>query len=685
MRVGALIVGLFLFFTSLLWSQSNKKLYKQLQKTMEDAELWIEENEFYQPLEELTFYLDFFPNHPKLNFLIGFCHFALGHHDEAMKYLEKAYKSPPSEGLDRTEVEWWYAKALLLHEEPEKALTLFQRCKEEFVRRKQQAQEEKEKEEIKKWVGKVKEAELHISYCKNAIRYMANPVKVEIKNVGPMINSRYPDFGPVITADESEMLFTSRRPSNYGGIAHDGFHYEDIYISKRDEKGRWTKAENIGKPINTDDHDATIALSADGQVLFIYKDDNGGDIYFSELKGGEWTKPRNLNVMSVDKSINTSAWEPSVCMSADGKELFFVSDRKDEQGRRQRDIFYCYRLPNGKWSPAQRLPYPINTEYDEDAPFLHPDGKTLYFSSNRPESMGDFDIFYSVRDENGNWSEPVNLGYPINTTDKDIYFVMSADGRHGYYASHRKDSYGAKDIYLIDFSPMLAQKEEPEEKPKEEKPKIPIPRSTVTLLKGNVMNAKTKMPLEAKIVLIDLATQDTYTVLRSNARTGRYLVTMVPGKNYAIFAQATGYMDYSKNIYIPETQAEYQEIIEHIYLEPIAVGSRAILRNVFFDFDKATLRPESKVELDKWVKFLKDNPNIKIEIGGHTDIRGSDEYNMDLSMRRARAVYNYFLEHGIPAERMTYKGYGETQLLTTETTEEAHQLNRRVEIKIIAE
>ncbi len=649
-----------LLFVVSLYGQS-----RQLVKAFKSAQRYIDNHQYQSALEILQKQTP--SNHPRLNFLLGICYFSLGNYEEALAAFEKAYEKRFSDkALDPLQLQWYYARALLINEKPSEALKLFQEYRRQLLRK--PIENPADQRALLTRRRQLKLVDLYIAYCKNAIHYLQNPLKVEVKNLGAVINSPYPDFAPVITADEQKLFFTSRRPGNKGKIASDGFPYEDIYVSERDSQGNWQQPRPL-ETINTDFHDATIAISPDGLTLFILRSDNGGDLYFSEFHQGVWTPPKNLNVLSSDGRINTEAWEPSVCISADGKMLFFVSDREDAWGRRQRDIFYCYRLSNGKWSSPQRLPYPINTEYEEDAPFLHPDGKTLYFSSNRPESMGGFDIFYSVRNENGQWSKPVNLGYPINTTGDDLYFVLSASGKHGYYASKRKDSFGEKDIYLIDFSPLWA----------ENKKNL---HASVVLLKGWVKSAKTQQPLEAKIIIVNLEKQDTYAVTRSEPTTGNYLVTITPGK-YAIFVHAKNHLDYSKHIVISEEQVVYREVVENILLEPIEEGKRVILRNVFFDFDKATLRPESKVELDKWVRFLKENPELKIEIAGHTDLRGSQQHNLKLSEARAKAVYDYFVTKGIAPRRMRYKGYGASQPLTYENTEEAHQKNRRVEIWIV--
>ena len=520
-----------------------------------------------------------------------------------------------------------------------------------------------------------------LQQLKNAENYIAQPLKVEIRNLGPQINSPYPDFAPVISADESVLYFTSRRPGSTGNkIASDGLHFEDIYVSEN-QNGQWTPARNVGSPLNSATHDACIALSADGQTLFLFNSDNGGDIFQSRLKGTRWLPPKNLG-----SPINSKYWEPSVCLSADERTLFFVSDRPGGMGGR--DIYMCRRLPNGKWSAPINLGPPINTPYDEDGPFFHPDGKTLFYSSNGPNSMGGFDIFRSEIRPDSTWSPPINLGYPINTPGDDIYFVLSASGLHGYYASERDDSYGEKDIYLVDFSTLQVASTPPQETKEEElnvtsEPSAaPVFRPNLTLVTGIIYDEETKAPLEATIVIIDNVRSETLAVLTSNAATGKYLISLPAGKNYGIAVTASGYAFHSENFIVEESMG-YREVRKDIGLNRYKSGTVIILRNIFFDFDKATLRPESKTELERLYQLMIDNPRMKVRLAGHTDSFGSDEYNQRLSEARAKAVYEYLISRGISAGRLAYIGYGESRPIDTNDTEEGRQNNRRVELEIL--
>jgi outer membrane protein OmpA-like peptidoglycan-associated protein len=374
-----------------------------------------------------------------------------------------------------------------------------------------------------------------------------------------------------------------------------------------------------------------------------------------------------------------------VCLSADERTLFFVSDRPGGLGGR--DIYMCRRLPNGKWSAPINLGPPVNTPYDEDGPFFHPDGKTLFYSSNGPNSMGGFDIFRTELRPDSTWAPPANLGYPINTPGDEIYFVLSASGLHGYYASERDDSYGEKDIYLIDFSTLREEKPVASQKPADDlqissEPAPVTFRPNLTLVTGIIYDAETNQPLEATITLIDNEKGDTIAVLTSNAASGKYLISLPAGRNYGIAVTAPGYAFHSEN-FIVETTQGYREVRKDIGLNKYKTGTVIILRNIFFDFDKATLRPESKAELERVYQLLVENPRLKIRIAGHTDSMGSDEYNQKLSENRARSVYEYLIQRGISADRLSYIGYGESKPVDTNETDEGRQNNRRVELEIL--
>ena len=652
------IAALLLLVPFIVFSQNIKKPLKNA-------------NSFYEQklyLEAIPAYLEVLKidnNNAEANYKLGVSYIHTIHKIKAYPYLEKAYKVNPAIAPD---LNYELGRAYQFTHKFDEALEAYKRYKKQI--------DPKNIEETKKVDRKIFE-------CENGIIYIKNPVKAEVKNMGPLLNTKYSEFAPVITADESMLVFTSRRPGSTGNLLDEKQDYfEDIYVSMN-KNDQWQAPQNIGKPINTDGHDASIAISPDGSQVFLYKDDNNGDIFVSKFEGLEWSKPEGLG-----KNVDTKHGETSVSMTADGKMIFFTSDR--EGGFGDLDIYMSKKDKKGKWGEAVNIGKTVNTEYAEESPFIHPDGKTLYFSSKGHAGMGDFDIFKTTLQPDGTWSQPENLGYPINTADDDIYFVLSADNKHGYYSSQREDGYGEKDLYIISMPKpeILASAESKDIKlaSKDTKKKIaPIAKvesfNPVTILKGTVRDELTKDVLEADIIIIDNEKNETISEIKSNKTTGAYLVVLPSGKNYGIRVQHPSYLFHSENFDIPASTS-YQEIVKDVDLKKAAVGTKIVLRNIFFDFDKATLRPESSSELENLYKVLTDNPNMKIEISGHTDNKGTAEYNKDLSQRRAKAVVDYLITKGIKADRLKYAGYGFDQPIATNDTDEGRQLNRRTEFEI---
>jgi len=500
-----------------------------------------------------------------------------------------------------------------------------------------------------------------IDMCKSGQILMAAPVRMKIQNLGTTVNSGYADYSPVLSADQNTIFFTSRRPETTGNQKDsEGNNMEDIYTAGRTKSG-WSKATNVGMPVNTEWHEATVGISPDGQTILIYKDDMGdGNIYSTSLDGDAWSVPVKLN-----ENINTKYWEPSAFISADGNTLYFTSDRPGGLGGS--DLYVSTLTTEGDWGKAVNMGPNINTPYDEDAPFIHPDGVTLSFSSNGHNTMGGFDIFTSLLSDEGTWSEPVNAGYPLNTTYDDIFYVVSPDNRTAYFSSFRADGFGEKDNYMATF---------------------PDRKSTpLTLMKGIVNNESGKPAGKVIITVTDNETGHVVGVYHTNKTTGKFLFILTPGKNYNITYQAENHLFYSENMEIPK-KSNYYEIDRSVSLIPIVVGSKIILNNIFFDFDKSSLRPLSNVELRNLVTLLKSNPNLKVEISGHTDSKGDAAYNQKLSEERAQAVVNSLAASGIDAARMQAKGYGKTMPVSGNKkangtdNPEGRQLNRRVELKI---
>ncbi len=675
-----------IIFTANVYAQNvefTKENFKEDKDGLKEAKKNLEKGDEFFALATVfykqaldSYYLaaqKFNPNNAMLNYKIGKCYLYSNYKLKSIPFLEKSIQLNPA--VD-PQVHYLLGKAYHLNMEWDKAIKEFQTFQQTL-----------KGEELALIMGDVNS---HISQCLTGKEMVKNPIRVFIDNVGADVNSQFPDYGPVISADESVMLFTSRRTGSTGEKIDEEINefYEDIYMSTR-VNGKWTKAVNMGSPINTDNHDANSGLSADGQKLLIYIGNNNGDLYESELKGDKWSKPDHMN-----KNINTSYHESSACYTPDGKSVYFVTDKPDG-GLGDRDIYVSTKDEKGKWGKAVNLGPTINTQYGEEGVFLHPDGKTLYFSSQGHTSMGGYDIFKSVLNtETKVWSKPVNIGYPVNTPDDDVFFVTSASGKHGYYASFNANGYGEKDIYVITFlgleKPMIMNNEDnllaSQAAPVKETviaPVLAIKEAQLTILKGVITDELTKQPLEATIEIVDNLKNQVIASFTSNSSTGKYLVSLPAGRNYGIAVKKDNYLFHSENFDIPNTAA-YQEVVKDVALKNIAVGSKIILKNIFFDFDKATLRPESTNELERLAKLLNDFPTLKIEISGHTDSKGADEYNKTLSNNRAKAVLDYLVKAGISAGRLTSVGYGEEQPIATNDTDEGRQLNRRTEFKILS-
>ncbi len=511
------------------------------------------------------------------------------------------------------------------------------------------------------------ESDRLIAQCVYAKILIANPVDLIVGNISNKVNGKFADYAPVMSVDEKTLLFTSRREGSTGGMQKDETMYrEDIYMCTKGSDGEWSEPKNIAN-INSEFNEATVGLSVDGQQVLFYSDktvDGNGDIYISKLNGDDWGTPTIL-----PSPINTKSQEPDACFSADGNILYFVSDRKGGYGGF--DIYMVKKLPNGEWSFPQNLGGKINTPYNDRAPFMHPDGVTLFFCSEGHKSMGGYDIFQSMQDENGAWTDAENIGYPINTTDDDVFYGTSADGKRSYYSSFREDGYGEKDIYLIT---------------------LPKKAETALTVMGGVFRlegANGKIPENAQIVVTDNETGDIVGIYKPNSKTGKYLFVLPAGKNYNVTYEAEGYLFKSENLIVPE-KSEFSTIQSEIKLSPIEAGQAIILNNIFFDFDKATITPESKTELDKLFRLLVNNPSMKVEIQGHTDSKGNDDYNKRLSQERSESVVKFLVAKGINKSQLSAKGYGETKPIAKNTNDdgsdnpEGRKLNRRTEMKILS-
>tara|TARA_Y100000589_G_scaffold110243_1_gene104786 strand:- start:40576 stop:42540 length:1965 start_codon:yes stop_codon:yes gene_type:complete len=502
--------------------------------------------------------------------------------------------------------------------------------------------------------------------CNFALEAIKNPVPFEPKNMGENINSKYSEYFPTISADGNFFLFTRRLETPNGYNPYN----EDFFVTEK-MGGKWQRAHPL-TAINTENNEGAPTLSANGRFLIYtlcahpaygYGKNKKGfgscDLFYTYRVGDSWKFPRNLG-----QPINSNKWESQPSFSSDGKTLYFVRGIFTGRGIQNQDIYVSTLGSNGIWSKPEKLSPKINTPGREESVFIHPDGKTLYFSSDGHPGMGGLDIYMSRKDENGEWSEPVNLGYPINTHNDENSILVHPNGQLAYFASDREGGFGELDLYSFELPENVR----------------PLP---VTYMKGTVYDAKTKEPLNAKFELIDLETGKLTVTSFSDKQSGEFLVVLPANRRYALNVSKDGYLFYSENFELSNGTFD-KPFLKDVPLHPIEVGEKVVLKNVFFETAKYDLKPESKIELDKLVAFLKKNSTLKLLISGHTDNVGNPKDNQILSENRAKAVYDYLVENGVDPSRLQTAGFGDTKPIADNNTEEGRALNRRTEIEIIA-
>lgn len=498
----------------------------------------------------------------------------------------------------------------------------------------------------------------YVNSCEFAIGSIKNPVPFNPVNLGNLINSEYDEYSPSITADGKSLFYTVLVPVKNEDVNKKQVFQEDFYVSNNIE-GKWQKAESLNS-LNTLGNEGTQTISGDGRMMFFTgcnRPDGYGscDIYFSIYSDNKWTKPRNIG-----RPINSGAWESQPSISPDGRTLYFVSNRLGGKGKM--DLWASTLTDDGYWGNPYNLGDSINTVEDDAFPFIHADNKTLYFASKGRIGMGGFDLYFSKKKANNTWTYPINMGYPINTLKDDKGLIINAKGDKAYFSSNRIPKNGDD---LFEFE-LYAEAR-------------PTPASYV---KGHVFDAYTKISLAAKIDLLELKTSNLIMQSYSHLPDGEFLVCLPIQNNYALNVSKTGYLFYSENFSL-DTVSNYINPFEiDIPLYPILPGEKIILKNVFFETNSYQLKEESKTELDILVTFMINNPDLKAEITGHTDNIGSDSDNIVLSDKRAKEVYNYLINHSIDPKRLKSSGKGELEPISDNNTPEGRAANRRTEFKI---
>ena len=610
---------------------------------------------------------------PELNYKIGICYLFSDDKYEAINYLRKAYIAKNQVTSD---IHYVLARAYHLTLEFDKAIDEYNRYLSALS--------------PKLMVGESPGIKRMIQECENGKALVANPIRVIIGNLGENINSEADDYNSILVSGDSLMYFTSRRmhDEKTKRSAYDNKYYEGIYMSVRKET-EWTKAQKLDKKINKKNHNnAALDVSGSGNRLYIYRGyKDAGDIYESKLKEGVWTTPKELT-----NQLNTKYRETTISISPDQKTFFLVSSNpKVSLGGR--DIFVATKNPQGKWNKPVNMGSTINTPYDEECVNLSPDGNTLYFSSRGHNSMGGYDIFRSDKNDLGEWSAPVNIGYPINTPDDDVFYSVSPVGKYAYYSANRMGTLGGRDIFRILYlgvekefimsteDILIAGILDTTRKGFLSIPGI-ISIDTTYILTGKVVDSETNQGVMAQLEFIDVDLSKVAATTISND-TGTYTARLPEGKAYGVEINAKGYLFFLDMVDITGERPE-EPIRRDFNLEKVEVGTKVVLENIFFETNKATLKPESYPQLEQVLKFLNSNPTVRMEISGHTDNVGSLKLNTNLSQARAESVVQYLVERGIDPSRLDYKGYAFSQPVATNDTTEGRAKNRRVEFKILS-
>ncbi|MBX0289954.1 OmpA family protein [Hymenobacter sp. HSC-4F20] len=585
------------------------------------------------------------PNNAQALFRAGIAYMSFDK-EKASDYIYKAQRLKKNVSKD---VEYWLGRVDHLNYNFDEAIAHFQAYNATL----------KSKDTRKKELAQL------IQHSKNAKVQFNSPKDIFVKNLGPTINTQYSEHSPVISGDDKLLLFTSRGENvtgagnaegkKGGNLASDGEYFEDIFEAKRIDDENWEKPRSLSGVLNGKGHDASIQVFDNDTKMLMYRQDENGDIFYTEKTGGDWTAPKKLN-----NNINSKAFESDAFITADGLTMYFSTSKFSEENTL--DIYTSTRQPGGDWGPAKSIGNAVNTAYDDDSPYLSKDGKTLYFSSRGHNTMGGYDIFKSEWDSVGNkWGRPENMGYPVNTPDDDTYYRLSPDGSYAYLSSYRIGGYGEKDIYTINYIKNA-------------------------IIRGRVLSQRDSTVIPG-VELVFSGTQADKTALSyrdvTKPETGDYQVNVLSGRTYQVAVSKDGKNIETQEFAVPISTNDSTVIEKDFYVPYIDTASYAQFKKIYFDTDKYKLRPESITELNNISSILKANPGVNISIEGHCDSRNTDEYNMVLGQNRADAAYNYLKKSGIAETRMVTVSYGERRPEAANDSPENMQLNRRVEFRVI--
>ena len=631
---------------------------------MHDAELLYSQAVFYYQKAQ-----SFNPNNAELNYKIGSCMLFTHNKENAFSYLKKAASLSNDFPND-----FLFYKGMCLQLDGE-----FGNAIEQF--------------ELFRNSAKKKELELfemlakkYIKECNSSVDVLSQTHRIWVDNLS--LNTEYDDWSPCLSADGDLLIFTSNRP-NENPANNIGVYDQDIYYSNK--KSRKFKSIFPLSDLNSSSDDVSGGLSYDGQRLLIFKEEDGNtDVYESELNGKYWGEV-NRKMGKKSRGGNTDKNETFASFDPPDIKVYYITDGGHSGNK---NIYFSGVMNRERniWGKGQSAGV-VNTKFQEGSVYIHPDGKTMYFSSKGHNTLGGYDIFVSHVDDLGHWGKPINLGYPINTPYDDLFYSATASGRYAFIASNRAGGKGGLDIYKVTYwgadKPMTADFEDqlmasiasPVSDNSVAEP-ITVEEKSLTVFKGKILDAITKNSIAADIEITINSTGEVYTSLKSNSSTGKFLLSLPAGKNYGISVAAEGYLFHSENFNLPKGDG-FNLVNKDIELKNIKVGSNIALRNVFFNSGKWDVKSDSYAELDRLVALLSDIPSLKIEISGHTDNVGSVSFNELLSQRRADAVVNYLVGKGVDKKRLSAKGYGQSKPVDSNNTAEGRALNRRTEFEII--
>ncbi|MCQ2974305.1 MAG: OmpA family protein [Bacteroidales bacterium] len=636
------------------------------------AESMVFNEDFSSAIQLYKKLIEMEPNQAQYHFQLGFCYLnTSSKKDSSIQEFKKAldtYKAKQRKGTPGIESEFYLGRAFRVNDSIDQALSTLEKLKRRVTNKKFLEIIDKE-----------------IDLCNLTLEMKSHPVEIQVQNLGAIVNSEFSDHSPVITADESMLFFTSRRPFAGHEKQADEQYDENIYICRKLETGNWSKPQPLSETINTPQHEATVSLSYDGTELYIYREDDNGTILVSRFDGKDWTIPTPLN-----ENINTKYRETGACLSADGTRLFFASDRPGGFGGY--DIYMSERQPNGDWGPAHNLGDAVNTSDDEEGPFILPDNSKLYFSSKGHKGLGGYDIFYCDANEFGTWSRAVNAGFPINTAEDDVFLYLTPSGERSYFASERRDGIGRSDIYVMGLPSVM--------------------ETELTVMTGTVAVCEGTLP-ESEISIRDNSLGVMNNAIPS-LRTGKFIFIVKRAHNYTLTATVKGREVYSETFDIAlnaPPQLNYKTIQldpEHECDEPIVASPYgpdgrkkdkfydeegneydkcAEIEDINFPFGDAKSLP-STPSLDSLAKYLVNNRDAVVQVRAFADAKGSAIYNYKLSQKRGQVVYNYLIKRGVNSKQISVQAFGEENpiafnIINGVFDDESKAYNRRIEFLML--